>query len=74
MYKCLLNTSLYCLAELTASLTMSESLTKFFCVYESVGAQWLSGRMFDSRPMDCGLEPHRRHCVVVLGQETFILA
>ena len=28
------------------------------------GAQWLSGRVLDSRPRGCGLEPHRRHCVV----------
>ena len=39
-----------------------------------MGAQWLSGRVFDSRPRSRGLEPHRRHCVVVLEQGTFILA
>ena len=38
------------------------------------GAQWLSGRVPDSRPRGRGLEPHRRHCVVVLEQDTFILA
>ena len=38
------------------------------------GAQWLSGRMLDSRPKGCGFEPHRHHCVVVLEQDTFILA
>ena len=38
------------------------------------GAQWLSGRVLDSRPKDRGFEPHRRHCVVVLEQDTFILA
>ena len=38
------------------------------------GAQWLSGRVLDSRPRSRGLEPHRRHCVVVLEQDTFILA
>ena len=37
-------------------------------------AQWLSGRVFDSRPKGRGLAPHRRHCVVVLEQEAFILA
>ena len=37
-------------------------------------AQWLSGRLLDSRPKGRGFEPHRRHCVVVLGQDTFILA
>ena len=39
-----------------------------------VGAQWLSGRVLDSRPKGRGFEPHRRHCVVVLEQDTSILA
>ena len=39
-----------------------------------IGAQWLSGRVLDSRPKGRGFEPHRRHCVVVLGQDTFTLA
>ena len=30
------------------------------------GAQWLSGRVFDSIPRGRGFEPHRHHCVVVL--------
>ena len=38
------------------------------------GAQWLSGRALDSRPRGRGFKPHRRHCVVVLEQDTFILA
>ena len=37
-------------------------------------AQWLSGRVLDSRPKGRGFKPHRRHCVVVLEQDTFILA
>ena len=40
----------------------------------SMLAQWLSGRVLDSRPKGSGFEPHRRHCVVVLEQDTFILA
>ena len=39
-----------------------------------LGAQWLSGRVLDSRPKGSGFEPHQRHCVVVLEQDTFILA
>ena len=39
-----------------------------------MGAQWLSGRVLDSRPRGRGFEPHQRHCVVVLEQDTFILA
>ena len=38
------------------------------------GVQWLSGSVLDSRPKGRGFEPHRRHCVVVLSQDTFILA
>ena len=39
-----------------------------------VTAQWLIGRVLDSRPRGCGFEPHWRHSVVVLEQDTFILA
>ena len=38
---------------------------------KKVGAQWLSGRVLDSRPRGRGVEPH---WVVVLEQDTFILA
>ena len=38
------------------------------------GPQWLSGRVLDSRPRDSGFEPQWRHCVLVLEQDTFILA
>ena len=31
-----------------------------------MGAQWLSGRVLDSRLRGGGFEPHRRHCVVSL--------
>ena len=33
-----------------------------------LGAQWLSGRVLDSRPKGGGFEPHRRHCVVSLSK------
>ena len=36
--------------------------------------QWLIGRVLDSRPRGRRFEPHQRHCVVVLEQDTFILA
>ena len=39
-----------------------------------LGAQWLSARVLDPRLRGCGFEPHRLHCVVVLEQDTFILA
>ena len=31
-------------------------------------AQWLSGRVLDSRPKGRGFEPHRRHCFVSLSK------
>ena len=36
--------------------------------YQMTGAQWLSGRVLDSRPKGRGFEPHRRHCVVSLSK------
>ena len=33
----------------------------------------LSGRVLDSRPRGRGVEPHQRHCVVVLEQDIFSL-
>ena len=38
------------------------------------GAQWVSGRVLDSRPRGRGFEPHRCHCIAVLEQDTFIIA
>ena len=32
------------------------------------GAQWLSGRVLDSRPKGNGFKPHRRHCVLSLSE------
>ena len=32
------------------------------------GAQWLSGRVLDSRLKGRGFEPHLRHCVVSLSK------
>ena len=34
----------------------------------TLGAQWLSGRVLDSRPRGRWLEPHQRHCVVSLSK------
>ena len=39
-----------------------------------VGAQSLGGRVLDSRPRGRGFEPQRRHCVLILEQDTLILA
>ena len=32
------------------------------------GAQWLSGRVCDSRPRGCEFEPHQCHCLVSLSK------
>ena len=46
-----------------------------YIVHRSMeGAQWLSGRVFDSRPRGRGFQPHRGQRVVVLEQDIFILA
>ena len=37
----------------------------------TMGAQWLGGRVLDSRPRGRRFEPHRRHCVLVLGQHIY---
>ena len=39
-----------------------------FYSHDIEGAQWLSGRVLDSRPKGRGLEPHPRHCVVSLSK------
>ena len=33
-----------------------------------MGAQWLSGRVLDSRPRGRGFEPHLHHCIVSLSK------
>ena len=35
---------------------------------DALGAQWLSGRVLDSRPKGRGFEPHRHHCIVSLSK------
>ena len=37
-------------------------------LHSHLGAQWLSGRVLDSRPRGRGFEPHRRHCVASLSK------
>ena len=34
----------------------------------TIRAQWLSGRVLDSRPRGRGFEPHQRHCLVSLSK------
>ena len=49
-------------------------MSSLYLYIKWIGAQWLSGRVLDSRLKGRGFEPHRRHCAAVLEQETFILA
>ena len=54
-------------------------IRKDICFYDltsqsDYGAQWLSGRVLDLRLRGRGFKSHRRHCVVVLEQDMFILA
>ena len=46
----------------------SNQANTFKGIIEITGAQWLSGRVLDSRPKGRGFEPHRRHCVVSLSK------
>ena len=57
---------------LTQSLNISVQLQ--LVITYKVGSAVAQCRVLDSRPKGSGFEPHRRHCVVVLEQETFILA
>ena len=54
--------------------SVSHNKIHLYSVFHNKGAQWLSGRVLDLRPKGSWFEPHQRHCVVVLGQDTFILA
>ena len=40
----------------------------YFRYFMNGSADWLSGRVLDSRLRGRGYEPHRRHCIVVLEQ------
>ena len=61
---------------LVVALENMEDLGKSFCVVRcyivteiNLEAQWLNGRVLDSRPKGRRFEPHRRHCVVFLSKD-----
>ena len=58
---------LHVLYSLSIALLQNIANTLFDTVNET-GAQWLNGRVLDSRPKGRGFEPHRRHCVVSLSK------
>ena len=43
-------------------------INRVWCLQDKMGAQWLSGRVLDSRPKGRGFKPYRRHCVVSLSK------
>ena len=45
-----------------------EKNIKYIATCRTMGAQWLSGGVLDSRPKGRGFEPHRRHCVMSLSK------
>ena len=67
-------TILWVIVPLTSDLVFRKIVSGAYLILLKVGAQWLSGRVLDSRTKGRGFEPHRRHCFVVLEQDTFILA
>ena len=53
-------------------LQMGSTRSKFYAGWPPDKSVYLRGA-HDSRPRGRGFESHRRHCVVVLEQDTFIL-
>ena len=51
-----------------ATVTLDFSIFQIEYLGKYMGAQWLSGRVLDSRPRGHGFEPHPRHCVVSLNK------
>ena len=49
------------------NITLSETLMTGLLASQQ-GAQWLSGRVLESRPKGCRFEPHQCHCVVSLSK------
>ena len=48
-----------------------ELLVSYSDYFQLQGAQWLNGRVLDSRPKGRGFEPHQRHCVVFLSKNIY---
>ena len=76
---CIVSSSNWIMIGYRAGLTIYIGMAFAICGTEPVtirkiGAQCLSGRVLDWRPRGCWFEPHLHHCVVVLEQDTFILA
>ena len=53
-----------CCTKISAAVTTFDVNLHF-----GLGAQWLSGRVLDSRQRGRGFEPHRRYCVVSLSKK-----
>ena len=59
---------------LSAIAFISRKHSSLFCILFTFKkeVQWLSGRVLDLGPRGRGFEPHRRHCIVILEQETLV--
>ena len=69
------STSVHCLMERLWTLPRDHEVDILEVLYTIlVGAQWLSGRVLDSRQRGRGVESHWGHCVVFFEQDKFILA
>ena len=55
-------------------ITIQVSIVYLNSLHNEFGAQRLTGRVLDSRLRGRGFDPHRCPCIVVLEQDTFILA
>ena len=55
-------------------LFFQEHLTVSNSLDPDQGAQWLSGRVLDSRLRGCGFKPHRRHCLCAGWSEPLLVA
>ena len=71
IYKCSL--SCECYSSMSSDAISLNVLDWIYHVDKKMEAQWLSGRVLDSRQRGRRFEPHRCHCVVVIEQDTFIL-
>ena len=58
----------HCQLKIQFVLSYPQSTQQRLFTAKPVGAQWLSGRVLDSRPKGSGLKPHGHHCVVSLSK------
>ena len=74
-FPCYITTFVFCSLVCLGSLVAYGDVCSLICytLWQPIlqGAQRLSGRVLDSRPRGCRLEPHRRHCFVSLSNNIY---